>query len=55
MKPIAVPIIGGMVTSTIHVLLVTPLIFFIMKRRELEQGRLRISGLRAEETLEAAE
>ncbi len=52
MKPIAVPIIGGMVTSTIHVLLVTPIIFFIMKRRDLEKGRLTVSGLRAEEALE---
>lgn len=24
MKPIAVPIVGGMVTSTIHVLIITP-------------------------------
>jgi copper/silver efflux system protein len=48
MKPIAVPLIGGMVTSTIHVLLVTPIIFLIMKRRDLRQGRLKPSGLRAE-------
>jgi Cu/Ag efflux pump CusA len=26
MKPIAAPIVGGMVTSTTHVLLVTPVI-----------------------------
>jgi Cu(I)/Ag(I) efflux system membrane protein CusA/SilA len=37
MKPIAVPLIGGMVTSTVHVLLVTPIIFLMMKRRELRQ------------------
>lgn len=48
MKPIAVPLIGGMVTSTIHVLLVTPIIFLIMKRRDLKNGRLKPSGLRAE-------
>ncbi|MDQ3280364.1 MAG: efflux RND transporter permease subunit [Acidobacteriota bacterium] len=47
MKPIAVPLIGGMVTSTIHVLLVTPIIFLIMKRRELRRGSLRASGLTA--------
>jgi Cu(I)/Ag(I) efflux system membrane protein CusA/SilA len=50
MKPIAVPLIGGMITSTIHVLLVTPIIFLIMKQRDLRLGRLRISGLRAEES-----
>jgi Cu(I)/Ag(I) efflux system membrane protein CusA/SilA len=44
MKPIAAPIIGGMVTSTIHVLIVTPVIFCIMKTRALKQGRLRPSG-----------
>jgi Cu(I)/Ag(I) efflux system membrane protein CusA/SilA len=48
MKPIAVPLIGGMVTSTIHVLLVTPIIFLIMKKRDLRTGRLRPSGLKAE-------
>ena len=29
MKPIAAPIIGGMITSTIHVLIVTPVIFYL--------------------------
>ena len=52
MKPIAVPLIGGMVTSTIHVLLVTPIIFFIVKRNELKRGRLKFSGLRATEELQ---
>src|SRR5438094_10158781 len=44
MKPIAAPIIGGMVTSTIHVLIITPVIFFIMKRRALRAGTLYLSG-----------
>ena len=52
MKPIAVPLIGGMVTSTIHVLLVTPIIFLIMKQRDLRLGRLKPSGLRGEEQIE---
>ncbi|HEX6159022.1 MAG TPA: efflux RND transporter permease subunit, partial [Thermoanaerobaculia bacterium] len=52
MKPIAVPLIGGMVTSTIHVLLVTPIIFLLIKQRELRKGTLKYSGLKAEETLE---
>jgi len=45
MKPIAAPIIGGMITSTIHVLIITPVIFYIMKARALRTGRLKISGL----------
>lgn len=48
MKPIAVPLIGGMVTSTIHVLLVTPIIFLILKKRELRLGRLAASGFKGE-------
>ena len=45
MKPIAAPIIGGMITSTIHVLIITPVIFYIMKSRALKKGTLRVSGL----------
>jgi Cu(I)/Ag(I) efflux system membrane protein CusA/SilA len=44
MKPIAAPIIGGMITSTIHVLIITPVIFFIMKRRALRRGLLRATA-----------
>ena len=43
MKPIATPIIGEMITSTIHVLVITPVIFFIMKRRALRKDTLRAS------------
>ena len=45
MKPIAAPIIGGMVTSTIHVLIVTPVIFYIMKVRAQRAGRLQKSNM----------
>jgi Cu(I)/Ag(I) efflux system membrane protein CusA/SilA len=45
MKPIAAPIIGGMVTSTIHVLIITPVIFYIMKTRALRTGRLKPSAM----------
>jgi Cu(I)/Ag(I) efflux system membrane protein CusA/SilA len=48
MRPIATPIIGGMVTSTIHVLLVTPVIFFLMKERARKNGKLRASGMSLE-------
>jgi Cu(I)/Ag(I) efflux system membrane protein CusA/SilA len=44
MKPMAVPIIGGMVTSTVHVLIITPVIFFLMKRRAMRRGTLRGSA-----------
>ena len=45
MKPIAAPIIGGMITSTIHVLIITPVIFYIMKARALRRGTLRASDM----------
>ena len=45
MKPIAAPIIGGMITSTIHVLIITPVIFYIMKTRALRRGRLTTSKM----------
>ena len=45
MKPVAAPIIGGMVTSTIHVLIITPVIFYLMKTRALRRGTLRASGM----------
>jgi Cu(I)/Ag(I) efflux system membrane protein CusA/SilA len=45
MRPIATPIVGGMITSTIHVLLVTPVIFFLMKERARRKGTLRASGM----------
>jgi Cu(I)/Ag(I) efflux system membrane protein CusA/SilA len=35
MKPIAAPIVGGMITSTIHVLILVPVLFAIMKERSL--------------------
>jgi copper/silver efflux system protein len=37
MKPIAAPIVGGMITSTIHVLILVPVFFAIMKERELRK------------------
>jgi Cu(I)/Ag(I) efflux system membrane protein CusA/SilA len=38
MKPIAAPIVGGMITSTIHVLILVPVFFAIMKERALRSA-----------------
>ena len=43
MKPIAAPIVGGMITSTIHVLILVPVFFALMKERALRRGALRPS------------
>jgi Cu(I)/Ag(I) efflux system membrane protein CusA/SilA len=43
MKPIVLPMIGGVLTSSIHILLVTPLIFLMSKEYELRKyGKLEI-------------
>jgi Cu(I)/Ag(I) efflux system membrane protein CusA/SilA len=52
MRPIATPIVGGMVTSTIHVLLVTPVIFLLMKERARKKGKLRASGMKLQHDLQ---
>ena len=44
MKPIAAPIVGGMITSTIHVLILVPVFFALMKERALRRGTLRPSA-----------
>lgn len=45
MLPITIPLIGGVVTSTIYVLLVTPVIYEIVKERELKKfGKITLSG-----------
>jgi Cu(I)/Ag(I) efflux system membrane protein CusA/SilA len=39
MKPIAAPIVGGMITSAIHVLILVPVFFVMMKERTLRTGK----------------
>ena len=38
MKPLATPVLGGMVSSLLHVLIVTPVIFFWLHMRKLKKG-----------------
>jgi copper/silver efflux system protein len=42
MKPIAAPLVGGMTTSTIHVLILMPVSFALMRERALRAGTLMI-------------
>jgi len=37
MKPLATPVLGGMVSSLLHVLIVTPVIFFWLHERQLKR------------------
>ena len=45
MKPIAAPMIGGMFSSTVHVLIMTPVIFVLMKVYDLRKGKLKYSRM----------
>jgi Cu(I)/Ag(I) efflux system membrane protein CusA/SilA len=38
MKPLATPVLGGMVSSLIHVLIVTPVIFTWLREREIRRS-----------------
>ena len=43
MLPITIPLIGGTISSTIYVLLVTPIVFELMKEYELNKhGKLEV-------------
>ena len=42
MKPIATPVLGGMVSSLFHVLIVTPVIWTWLKQRDLARGRVEV-------------
>ena len=39
MKPLATPVLGGMVSSLLHVLIVTPVIFYWLRERELNKEK----------------
>jgi copper/silver efflux system protein len=41
MKPLATPVLGGMISSLLHVLIVTPVIFTALRERKLRSERAR--------------
>jgi Cu(I)/Ag(I) efflux system membrane protein CusA/SilA len=45
MQPLVAPMIGGLITSTVHVLVVTPVLFAYMKRHALRKGTLKVSHM----------
>jgi Cu(I)/Ag(I) efflux system membrane protein CusA/SilA len=44
MKPLATPVLGGMVSSLLHVLIVTPAIFYSIRARELKRHGKRLAS-----------
>ena len=45
MKPLVSPMIGGLLTSALHVLIMTPVLFIIMKERAWRKGTLKESEM----------
>ena len=46
MRPITIPLIGGTISSTIYVLLITPVIFEMIKERELKRkGKIQLTDV----------
>ncbi len=45
MKPLVTPMIGGLLTSAVHVLIMTPVLFIMMKERALRKGKLSKSQM----------
>lgn len=45
MKPLTAPMVGGLLTSAVHVLIVTPILFAYMKENALKKGKLEISKM----------
>ena len=50
MKPIAAPIVGGMITSTVHVLILVPVFFVMMKEHALRKGTLHAKSQTMDQT-----
>lgn len=44
MKPLAAPVLGGMVSSLLHVLIITPVIFYWLRERELRREKLGVNS-----------
>ena len=44
MKPLATPVLGGMLSSLLHVLIVTPVIFFWLRERELKKDSATVGN-----------
>jgi len=42
MKPLATPVLGGMVSRLLHVLIVTPVVFFWLHERQLKKQEINI-------------
>ena len=54
MKPLATPVLGGMVSSLLHVLIVTPTIFYSLRAREIRKEERVSEETRRRNSLESS-
>ena len=47
MRPLAAPVIGGMLSSLVHILIVTPVLFAWLRERELSQAHPLVPSVRS--------
>jgi Cu(I)/Ag(I) efflux system membrane protein CusA/SilA len=52
MRPLATPVIGGMVSSFLHILIVTPVLFAWLREREMTRAPRRLQAIRREQRID---
>jgi Cu(I)/Ag(I) efflux system membrane protein CusA/SilA len=52
-RPLATPVLGGMISSLVHVLIVTPVIFLWLRERELRRTETQTALLQPSEPTQA--
>lgn len=52
-RPLATPVLGGMISSLAHVLIVTPVIFLWLRERELRRSQPQVEELQPAQTTAA--
>jgi Cu(I)/Ag(I) efflux system membrane protein CusA/SilA len=52
-RPLATPVLGGMLSSLAHVLIVTPIIFMWLRERELRRSPADVAALRPAQGVQA--
>jgi Cu(I)/Ag(I) efflux system membrane protein CusA/SilA len=54
-RPLATPVLGGMLSSLAHVLIVTPVIFLWLRERELRRSQSQAETLQPMEAIQLSQ
>jgi Cu(I)/Ag(I) efflux system membrane protein CusA/SilA len=52
-RPLATPVLGGMLSSLAHVLIVTPIIFIWLRERELRRNQAAVAAVQPAPNIQA--